>query len=409
MMKGTDVVNRLKVESKNSTKNILSTPSELILQKETMHIFGQTKSLYKVSIKDNVYEVGWVLNDQTPSCLRCNINFGLFNWRHHCRECGYIICGSCGSNKTVVLALKSSNSRVCNICFEKSSQESSKVPQLPSLCESFDGKSHSNIHKEIIREIVNNSNQLPQDYSDTNEQNLSPTEDINCESSVTLPPASSVTFEPIDSQQITIVDTDESSKSILGLHLVDGCSVDQGSMEFSDDSGDEEGQQRAQSTTPTEGGPRIVSYRGEGDNWQTVYQQQLKEEAEEEEQESGSTQNETPHASQNHSASHEGGDTTDSDSSKSDTNNTIVDVHATTLANLTPVTSRRILETALHNGGVWEADSDCDSLASVTPRSTAGGHLADHSVTPVVVGRPMDKRSVSVTGRSVFADIIDTV
>ena len=51
----------------------------------------------------------------------CNTKFGTFNRRHHCRECGYIICGKCGNNQIKIPASENQGQAVvikpvCNAC-----------------------------------------------------------------------------------------------------------------------------------------------------------------------------------------------------------------------------------------------------------------------------------------------------
>jgi hypothetical protein len=37
----------------------------------------------------------WMPDDERKSCLRCDSTFDFFNRRHHCRECGLVLCSEC--------------------------------------------------------------------------------------------------------------------------------------------------------------------------------------------------------------------------------------------------------------------------------------------------------------------------
>eukprot|EP01033_Poteriospumella_lacustris_P010045 gene10045-7175_t len=119
------VLHVLRTQSKSAAKDAVS-PYELY---EYLHgeadLFGRKASITSVRIKDNVdiqsggkYRVGWALNDQSASCMRCSAAFSLFNRRHHCRVCGYLICGECSADTVPIDALKPAEamSRRCKEC-----------------------------------------------------------------------------------------------------------------------------------------------------------------------------------------------------------------------------------------------------------------------------------------------------
>eukprot|EP00053_Salpingoeca_punica_P010455 m.94058 g.94058 ORF g.94058 m.94058 type:complete len:1214 (-) comp15396_c0_seq1:289-3930(-) len=41
----------------------------------------------------------WVEDNLAPACTRCKASFGLFNRRHHCRQCGQVFCNDCAPDK----------------------------------------------------------------------------------------------------------------------------------------------------------------------------------------------------------------------------------------------------------------------------------------------------------------------
>jgi len=59
---------------------------------------------------------GWVDDDETTKCMRCPNDFSVTNRRHHCRACGFVVCGTC-SNHTEVLQGSDERHRVCFHCF----------------------------------------------------------------------------------------------------------------------------------------------------------------------------------------------------------------------------------------------------------------------------------------------------
>ena len=48
--------------------------------------------------------------------MLCEGAFGWINRKHHCRNCGIVVCGHCSSNKQYIAAYQSMQ-RVCKKCF----------------------------------------------------------------------------------------------------------------------------------------------------------------------------------------------------------------------------------------------------------------------------------------------------
>ncbi|KAJ1426273.1 hypothetical protein B484DRAFT_84916 [Ochromonadaceae sp. CCMP2298] len=77
---------------------------------------GSTVEVKKVSI-DSRYDTPWVLNDQYKECMRCDVSFGVFHFKHHCRGCGWLVCHGCAKTRTTIAALPEPNgSRTCKTC-----------------------------------------------------------------------------------------------------------------------------------------------------------------------------------------------------------------------------------------------------------------------------------------------------
>jgi len=58
----------------------------------------------------------WVPDDEVETCMICFVPFTMFNRRHHCRNCGFIICNSCSLRRHVLPHAGSSPVRVCDRC-----------------------------------------------------------------------------------------------------------------------------------------------------------------------------------------------------------------------------------------------------------------------------------------------------
>lgn len=61
----------------------------------------------------------WIPDKGAEKCMRCKNNkFTMVNRRHHCRNCGYVVCGDCSKNKYLLPSQSDEPVRVCNTCFE---------------------------------------------------------------------------------------------------------------------------------------------------------------------------------------------------------------------------------------------------------------------------------------------------
>jgi hypothetical protein len=59
----------------------------------------------------------WV--EDTPNCNDCNLRFSLLVRRHHCRNCGKCVCGSCCFEKVRLESVDATKlQKVCNACAE---------------------------------------------------------------------------------------------------------------------------------------------------------------------------------------------------------------------------------------------------------------------------------------------------
>ena len=61
----------------------------------------------------------WIPDKSAPVCMRCNVEFTMFNRRHHCRFCGDCICSKCFQKKIVIPGQSEEPQGVCEKCFTK--------------------------------------------------------------------------------------------------------------------------------------------------------------------------------------------------------------------------------------------------------------------------------------------------
>ena len=70
----------------------------------------------------------WLSDNDVPACKRCDLNFNAFVRRHHCRNCGRVVCHKCSRQRAVIPLLDFTRPvRVCDDCFELLSQSQSRT------------------------------------------------------------------------------------------------------------------------------------------------------------------------------------------------------------------------------------------------------------------------------------------
>jgi len=62
----------------------------------------------------------WVPDDKADTCMHCRTSkFSAYNRRHHCRNCGLIVCDGCSKKRFLLSHLDSKPVRVCDACHTK--------------------------------------------------------------------------------------------------------------------------------------------------------------------------------------------------------------------------------------------------------------------------------------------------
>jgi hypothetical protein len=86
----------------------------------------------------------WVADDEVKVCMCCKASFGLFIRKHHCRQCGSVVCGDCSSNRKFLESSRTgAPKRICDACHDIfSTCRGRKHPRSPSSGEREIGRAH---------------------------------------------------------------------------------------------------------------------------------------------------------------------------------------------------------------------------------------------------------------------------
>ncbi|KAL4226589.1 FYVE [Mactra antiquata] len=68
----------------------------------------------------------WIPDARVTMCMLCTCEFTVTWRRHHCRACGWVVCGNCSEGKAQLRYLKYKLARVCDKCFKTLSEEAEK-------------------------------------------------------------------------------------------------------------------------------------------------------------------------------------------------------------------------------------------------------------------------------------------
>ncbi len=108
---------------------------------------------------NEIYRVGWVYDFDVSYCMVCIAEFGWFGRRHHCRACGYVVCGSCSPYRAKIAGLPEEvESRVCRNCYTGASAGRGPSPRNsfgsfdmgPSATSASGGSSSQNLSSSPI-------------------------------------------------------------------------------------------------------------------------------------------------------------------------------------------------------------------------------------------------------------------
>ncbi|XP_074515472.1 pleckstrin homology domain-containing family F member 2-like [Sebastes fasciatus] len=65
----------------------------------------------------STFAVTWIPDRASAVCMRCSDRFSVTQRRHHCRKCGFVVCGACSKTRAVLSHIHPTKVlRVCIMC-----------------------------------------------------------------------------------------------------------------------------------------------------------------------------------------------------------------------------------------------------------------------------------------------------
>lgn len=72
----------------------------------------------------STFAVAWIPDEAAFKCMRCFDKFTATNRRHHCRQCGFLVCGECSARRAVIRHIHPTKPlRVCGSCDARSRED----------------------------------------------------------------------------------------------------------------------------------------------------------------------------------------------------------------------------------------------------------------------------------------------
>lgn len=91
--------------------------------------FQGSKTIRRVHAVGSSYQVGWVFDGDVDACAVCKKEFSWWaaRARHHCRECGQVVCHVCSPHKTIIPNFDEGpgGSRQCSRCHDGNGPQNS--------------------------------------------------------------------------------------------------------------------------------------------------------------------------------------------------------------------------------------------------------------------------------------------
>ena len=60
----------------------------------------------------------------------CTGKFGIFRRKHHCRQCGGVVCNGCSSIKDYVTGYTDKKVKICTDCYKKKIEAAQRLSEL---------------------------------------------------------------------------------------------------------------------------------------------------------------------------------------------------------------------------------------------------------------------------------------
>eukprot|EP00743_Colponemidia_sp_Colp-15_P005351 GILK01005753.1.p1 GENE.GILK01005753.1~~GILK01005753.1.p1 ORF type:complete len:881 (-),score=93.45 GILK01005753.1:73-2670(-) len=109
----------------------------------------------------------WTPDEAAPQCFVCQSEFSFTFRRHHCRECGQVVCRNCSKNKLpITLSGSTKPKRVCDACFKlRQMVKKGYLPSVQRLFDSFDLGAYQVIHTALKHSEGSESSQCDESPS----------------------------------------------------------------------------------------------------------------------------------------------------------------------------------------------------------------------------------------------------
>ena len=77
----------------------------------------------------------WVPDSHSKECMICGLKFTAFNRKHHCRQCGRVVCSTCSPHRVLIdPQTEGKPERACSECMKDVTPVKSKgEPTNPHL------------------------------------------------------------------------------------------------------------------------------------------------------------------------------------------------------------------------------------------------------------------------------------
>ncbi|XP_044744679.1 zinc finger FYVE domain-containing protein 26 [Coccinella septempunctata] len=101
-----------------------------LIESETYDSYSRKINL---SISQEVTKDQWVKNNEVMECMCCkNVNFSILNRRHHCRQCGRLVCYKCSTKRMKISTCGDILVRVCDDCYNQINLDSTSTERSES-------------------------------------------------------------------------------------------------------------------------------------------------------------------------------------------------------------------------------------------------------------------------------------
>jgi hypothetical protein len=99
----------------------------------------------------------WIPDIMSNECMQCHIQLTFFRRKHHCRNCGLILCSSCLSKRMALKHIsETSLSKICVRCYEQLTVEQ-MVPEVEKAVEEDEERNDLVMHSVLAEESDSDS------------------------------------------------------------------------------------------------------------------------------------------------------------------------------------------------------------------------------------------------------------